>query len=402
MATGSEAVSYVLEKAQKGGLLEVCRILDLSVQDLHNEVESFDEESGIPELVKVLENCSNVYLTCEHLTQEKVKIDEQASKIYSCCLIILQKLSVHNQKKNVESKELQKVAINTIRNVFTAVSSKLKEDLILQCIDSLKKYSEDRQFSYGEGSGEPGGQTHYVSLDVDTALHLLRNVLSIPDGNIPEELYEKLSAATCESLVHVDDHMCAKIIGTVIPRMFENMSKNARDKLIFDIWSMIDDLFDKFGQKTFRTRCVHPLSERPLMLLCGLADWMFPLDDVMNLEHPVVTQPSFWVILQSGFFHNSPLSRKRALYLLKRILDTIEQQRAPMHCLPPGGAAQTGSTVEPIFWWNPQHATELSSVWESFILLIESIAEKQVRLWFPFENLLSIISYDVFFFSFLF
>ena len=376
MAAGSEAVSYLVEAAQKRNLVEVFDLLHQAVQDLHSQVEAFTEGSEILELTKALENCSNIYSTCERMTGQE-QADEHARSIYDDCLKLLQKLPSQNQTKINESKDLQKVATSSIRNVFRRLSAKSKAALILQCTDSIQKYSEDRQFTYGAGTGEPAGQSH-LSLDVHTALHLLRNVLSVPDGNIPDDLYEKLSIVICESLYHVDDHVCAKIVGTVLPRMLKNVTKDVKNRHISRIWTVIQDLFDKFGQKTFRTRSIHPLSERPLMLLCGLADWMFPIDDVMGLEHPVVIQPSFWIILQCGFFHSSPLTRKRALYLLKRILDTVELQGAPLQSLTLDGGGVGAAKLEPIFWWSPQNAAELSAVWQSFILLIESIAEKQV------------------------
>ena len=377
MAAGSEAVSYLLETAQKRNLVEVSDLLHQAVQVLYCRVEGFTEESEIVELTEALGNCSNIYSTYNRLMKGPVQNDGHAQSIFDDCLKLLQKLHHQNQMKSTESKKLQKVAMNSIRNVFRQVSSSAKEALILQCADSVHKYSEDRQFTYGAGMGEPTGQSH-LSLDVNTALHLLSNVLSVPDGNIPDDLYEKLSVVICESLVHVDDHMCAKIIGTVLPSMLRNVSKDVKNRIISIIWTVVQDLFEKFGQKTFRTRSIHPLSERPLMLLCGLADWMFPVDDVMGLEHPVVIQPSFWIILQSGFFHSSPLTRKRALYLLKRILDTVELQGAPLQSLTPDCGGVSAGKPEPIFWWSPQHAAELSGVWQSFILLIESIAEKQV------------------------
>ena len=378
MAAGSEAVSYLLELAQKQNLVEVSDLLDQAVQHLHGKVEEISEGCELMELTKALENCSNIYSTYERSMKTLVQGDDRAQSVYDDCLNLLQKLSSQSQTKSNETKELQKVATSGIRNVFRHVSAKSKETLILQCVDSVQRYSQDRQFTYGAGTGEPAGQNH-LSLDVNTSLHLLRNVLSVPDRNIPDNLYETLSVVICESLVHVDDHMCAEIIGTVLPRMLRNVTKDVKNKHIYKLWTVIQDLFDKFGQKTFRTRSIHPLSERPLMLLCGLADWMFPVDDVMDLEHPVVIQHSFWIILQSGFYHSSPLTRKRALYLLKRILDTVELQGAPLQSLPPDGDGGGGAgKPDPIFWWSPRHTAELSGVWQSFILLIESIAEKQV------------------------
>ena len=377
MASGSEAVSYLIETAQKRNLVEVLDLLHQAVQDLHNQVEAFTEESEIVELTKALENCSNIYSAYERLTKGQVQGHDHAQSIYDDCLKLLQKLPPQNQMKITENKDLQKVATSSIRNVFKHVSAKSKAALILQCADSIQKYSEDRQFTYGAGTGAPAAQSH-LSLDINTALHLLRNVLSVPDGGIPDDLYERLSVVIGESLYHVDDQVCAKIVGNILPRILNNVTKDVKNRYISKIWTVIQDLFDKFGQKTFRTRSIHPLSERPLMLLCGLADWMFPVDDVMGLEHPVVIQPSFWIILQSGFFHSSPLTRKRALYLLKRILDTVELQGAPLQSLTPDGGGVSAAKLEPIFWWSRQHAAELSAVWQSFILLIESIAEKQV------------------------
>ena len=216
MAAGSEAVSYLLEAAQKQNLVSVPDLLQQAVQDLHSHVEAFTEESEIVKLTKALDNCSNIYSAYEQLMKGQVQSDQHTQSIYDDCLKLLQKLPSQNQTKITENKGLQKVATSSIRNVFRHVSAKSKAALILQCADSIQKYSEDRQFTYGAGTGEPAGQSH-LSLDVNTTLHLLRNVLSVPDGNIPDDLYEKLSTVICESLYHVDDHVCAKIVGNSSP-----------------------------------------------------------------------------------------------------------------------------------------------------------------------------------------
>ena len=72
MAAGSEAVSYLLEAAQKRNLVEVFDLLHQAVQDLHSQVEAFTEESEIVELTKALENCSNIYSTYERLMKGQV------------------------------------------------------------------------------------------------------------------------------------------------------------------------------------------------------------------------------------------------------------------------------------------------------------------------------------------
>ena len=79
----------------------------------------------------------------------------------------------------------------------------------------------------------------------------------------------------------------------------------------------------------------------------------------------------FWKFIQQGMTHLDPLSRKRCMYVFKRILDTTSKERIEITVKEQDG-------ICPLFWWNNKSSRVLWEKWKSFILLMESLEEKQV------------------------
>ena len=79
---------------------------------------------------------------------------------------------------------------------------------------------------------------------------------------------------------------------------------------------------------------------------------------------------SFWRILQDGLIDEDPLTRKRALYVLKWLLNYL-------------GAIKKFSTKFensdlPLMFWSEEQNEKFWSIWKTIILLFETLEEKQV------------------------
>lgn len=100
-------------------------------------------------------------------------------------------------------------------------------------------------------------------------------------------------------------------------------------------------------------------------ILCGLADF-FSSPGNYNL----FDKADFWEIIQKGLVLNEPLSRKRAMYLLKRALDLLDKQPSDLSVMSEKGCC--------IFYWSSGKKESLMSTWQDFVLLMETLDEKQV------------------------
>ena len=147
MSSGCEAVSYLLDGAQKHCLVKVVELLEKSVEDLREEVLKCDGTTELTELVKTLQNCCHIYEKCGGLYPAE-RLKNMTQSLYDESLGILHKISQMQRKKTIN---LQKAVNNTLRILYRRVSSHSRESLVVQCTDSIQKHSEDRQFACGAG-----------------------------------------------------------------------------------------------------------------------------------------------------------------------------------------------------------------------------------------------------------
>lgn len=103
-------------------------------------------------------------------------------------------------------------------------------------------------------------------------------------------------------------------------------------------------------------------------ILCGLADFFCSPGNSYNL----FDKPEFWEMIQNGIVLNEPLSRKRSVYLLKRSLDVLDKQLGDLSVVSKKGNR--------IFYWASTNKDSLRSLWQDFVLIMETLDEKQVEI----------------------
>lgn len=103
-------------------------------------------------------------------------------------------------------------------------------------------------------------------------------------------------------------------------------------------------------------------------ILCGLADFFCSPGNSYNL----FDKPEFWEMIQNGIVLNEPLSRKRSMYLLKRSLDVLDKQLGDLSVVSKKGNR--------IFYWAFTNKDSLRSLWQDFVLIMETLDEKQVEI----------------------
>ena len=147
------------------------------------------------------------------------------------------------------------------------------------------------------------------------------------------------------------------------------------------VWEFIVSVWLK--ECTVESQCL----DLVLTLICCLVHVFihpnFPLvsrplaTDIERSQDPVIydvrSLTVFWDIVQSGLIESNPLSRKRSLFLLDRVLKSISTE-------------DVIRTEDRVFWWgcHGNNATsewpesEAIKIWDDVILLIETLEEKQV------------------------
>jgi len=101
-----------------------------------------------------------------------------------------------------------------------------------------------------------------------------------------------------------------------------------------------------------------------LSVFCSLSDHIFP-------SHPFLGTCYFWEKIQEGIIHEDNLSRKRALYLMKRTLDTFSESKTKMEI--------TNNQTDLLNLKNQSFRTQ-KKMWNEYFLIIETLEEKQVHL----------------------
>ncbi|TWW78763.1 putative methyltransferase TARBP1 [Takifugu flavidus] len=119
------------------------------------------------------------------------------------------------------------------------------------------------------------------------------------------------------------------------------------------------------------------VTERTLLCLTVLSDHIMGPRSFPSCSDPRLS-PQFWMMVQDGLMHRDSVSRKRALYLLKKCLALSEDEG--VEC-----PAST-SREELLFRWTPHRRELLREFWEDFVLVMETLEENQVHVVRPVLN----------------
>ncbi|KAM4694264.1 putative methyltransferase TARBP1 [Discoglossus pictus] len=112
---------------------------------------------------------------------------------------------------------------------------------------------------------------------------------------------------------------------------------------------------------------------RKLLVLSTLSDQLFSKESP-HLPCDSWCSIGFWRSVQDGLNSPDSLTRKRAVYLLKRSLDWCQESGQQMTC----GTEGFGDGGEPaLFFWSVEKNETLLQFWEHFILVVETLEGNQ-------------------------
>lgn len=93
----------------------------------------------------------------------------------------------------------------------------------------------------------------------------------------------------------------------------------------------------------------------------------------LSMCEQIINKVYFWSFLQDGLICADPLARKRALFVIKYLLDIISMKQF---------STESVNGDSPLIMWTPDQSEKLWKVWKTFALVYETLEEKQVNFLF--------------------
>ncbi|XP_077585684.1 tRNA (guanosine(18)-2'-O)-methyltransferase TARBP1 [Stigmatopora nigra] len=275
--------------------------------------------------------------------------DKIESIIWTHCLPLLSKISA----KEAEGESIRGTTAAVCRLVATcarlcdpAVSIRVTQDLLP---------------SLGLPDENPPGVDHRLSVEV--ASELLTALLPSLRGD-EQIIWSVLSYVLLGIRTLQDGSLCR-----VTVRLMLALFASCND----------DVMLESIMSKTLSELCNrHALefspsaTERTLLYLTALSDHLVTKMD----PRPCLR---FWWVVQKGLTHRDGVSRKRALYLLKRCVGS--SQEMGVDC-----PSQQASGEEILFKWTSKSSKILREFWEDYVLVMETLEENQVHVVRPVLN----------------
>ena len=215
-------------------------------------------------------------------------------------------------------------------------------------------------------------------LDIRVIIEMTKRILrkaAAVEFKVPvvKEMVDNLFPAFLASLTFFDENLTGQVTCTLLDDLLVSCSDNegAFEVHLNSLWNTVVDIYQE--SETFQHEVFNC---KPLIILCGLADILFPEPNQevkSRLKLDLRYDPLFWNLLQQGLKQVNPLARKQAMYILKRIVDICHETGEELQC-----PYSEGSTEVPVFWWHKTSGQKLAKLWEDFVLLVETYEEKQV------------------------
>ena len=296
----------------------------------------------------LLSDSDSTHLSATNRKSIKSKIE---SVIFTRCLPLLSKISA--EAGDMRCRESTAAACRLVSVCVPLCDEAVPGRVALSVLPAL-------QLSEEEVSG-PGRFSVEVASEVMAAL-----IPSLSDERI--RLTILTSALSC--IKTLPDALVSKI---TVRLLLTLLSCCSGERLGSFLKLMLDDLCA--WHCTERTAVV---TERTLLCLTALSDHLLrphSLPSSSSSSSSCDPRPylQFWMMVQDGLTHRDGVSRKRALYLLKKCVALSEEEG--LDCpISPSVVAD-----EILFRWAPNRSKLLREFWEDYALVMETLEENQVE-----------------------
>ncbi|XP_047459509.1 probable methyltransferase TARBP1 isoform X2 [Mugil cephalus] len=336
--------------------------------------ESWPETERVEALTAFIEGLGPLLADADStaLTDEKRRRirDQIESAVWTKCLPFLCRISAE-AGEDVRCRESTAAACRLLSVCLHLCDEAVWRKAVTSVLPSL-------QLSEEEPPG-PGRLSVEVASEVMAAF--------IPFLSEDEQLTLATLAAALSSIKTLPDALASKVTVRIILTLLNRISGVTLQSILKVI---LDDLC------SWHSTSPGPVvTERTLLCLTALSDHLLKPHSLPSSPSPSPSpSPSssssscepdprlylqFWRMVQDGLIHRDSLSRKRALYLLKRCAALSEEEGLPCPLSP-------SSEDETLFKWDPNKSKLLREFWEDYALVMETLEENQVHVVRPVLN----------------
>lgn len=237
----------------------------------------------------------------------KAVTDKVNSIIWTQCLPLLHRISAE-AGAGVKYRESTAAACRLLSACVPLCDDTVPGRLVLSVLPSLQLSEEDEGTAAGSGLGVE------IACEVMAAL--------IPCLTADEQLTLTTLTSALSRIKTLPDPLVPKVAGRLVLPLLESCSDA---KLDYFLTLILDELCN------WHSAVPTPAtSQRALLCLTALSDHLLgPRSFATSPSSGPRSRLQFWRIVQDGLTHADCVSRKRALYLLKRCVARSEEERMP-------------------------------------------------------------------------
>lgn len=239
----------------------------------------------------------------------------------------------------------------------------------------LEKFAELFRSFCTQRSCEVPEELHMgMAVNPVAAITILDHVLRIADVNEIEGRGISLSSlydSIMQLLQDSDLQTCYRLITSILPQFVTS----SHPERVENMWDFIIQVRGK------KLHVNSHDSDLVLTILCCFSNLFIsynhtsPFSSLLpsflrGTKKPVFDlrrETVFWDIVQEGLTSPDPIARKRCTYLVQCVLASVR-----------GAVGEGVATDEGVFWWSEECDRELGTVWDSLMLIIDTMEEKQV------------------------
>ncbi|KAK6489347.1 putative methyltransferase TARBP1 [Huso huso] len=203
--------------------------------------------------------------------------------------------------------------------------------------------------------------------DVDTAIEVI--ACAVPFLR-PEQIHvvDKVQSAAVTCIKTGKDAVVSKVVVKLLFSLLNN--NHLKKSSVIRIWESLNAWQAVDNSPGATTRI--------LLCLTALSDYLLPSADTDATETiDLRVSEGFWELVQKGLTHRDNVSRKRALYLLKRSVAVSEEMKSAFQ------SCQSTDNAVSLFWWSPERNCLIVDFWEDYMLIMETLDETQIHLVMP-------------------
>ncbi|KAK3093846.1 hypothetical protein FSP39_020941 [Pinctada imbricata] len=379
----------VLSLIGESGALDV----DKLVVDITDKLIQLYKNNKLfePEFQQKLPFLSNIISSVNAKDALKVSLDNVLTIIRALAMPVLQKINpLYDSREDSMSTVVQMAALLVLCLNQTPVPNSMW--VLQQCLRSMRYHIRESAHvtNYADHSREN-------ILDIHCSLEILHCYAGTMDEKSEsQEMNQRMDQVMDDLFIeclNTVSEFSNKTVVALAQLCITKLLKKDPDKLLYRLtltWEVIQRIWKE-----------NKNSDKLLMILCALSNHFFPVSGThCGIDLRAGKESGkFWQILQNGISHKNPLTRKRAMYLLKRITDICGTVGADVGSQPSRVKTNAESKeVSGVFWWRKSEQQQLCKIWEDFVMLIETLEEKQVHVIKPLlprlQSLIQASQYD--------